>query len=124
MSYLFKQDSRAAAYGGHLLGRIKVISAQTRAEIDIWPELRGWGERRRRELESFLDAYLVEYPTRSTCLEYGRLVAAARKHGFQVPYSDAWHAATALTLGVPLVTHNARNFEGIPDLRVITEARP
>jgi len=103
------------------VGKIKVMSAQTRAEIDVWPEVRGWGERRRQELERFLDPYLVEYPTRSTCLLYGKLVAEARKLGFQLSASDAWHAATALNLGVPLVTHNARHFQGIQNLTVITE---
>jgi len=33
----------------------------------------------------------------------------------------AWHAATALLLHVPLVTHNAADFEGIEGLEILTE---
>jgi predicted nucleic acid-binding protein len=35
---------------------------------------------------------------------------------------DAWIAATALTHGCPLVTHNAADFQGIAGLIVISEA--
>jgi predicted nucleic acid-binding protein len=34
---------------------------------------------------------------------------------------DAWIAATALEQGYLLVTHNARDFHGIPGLTTITE---
>lgn len=121
VSFLFKQDSRAARYEPHLLNRILVLSAQARAELYAWPRVRNWGEARRRELERALADYLVEYPDDRMCRLYAEVVAEARSRGFQLPASDAWHAATALSLGVALVTHNARHFEGIPDLTVITE---
>lgn len=35
--------------------------------------------------------------------------------------ADAWIAATALLYGVPLVTHNRKDFEGIDGLVVISE---
>jgi predicted nucleic acid-binding protein len=38
--------------------------------------------------------------------------------------ADAWMAATALTLGCPLVTHNATDYQGIRGLVIITEPGP
>jgi tRNA(fMet)-specific endonuclease VapC len=124
VSFLFKRDSRAAPYRAHLLGKVRVLSAQARAEFHIWPNERNWGPRRRQDLELFLSPYVVEYPTPRICQIYGELVADARKRGFQVPEGDAWHAATALGLGAPLVTHNARNYRGISHLIVMTEPSP
>ena len=120
-SFLFKRDSRAARYEPHLLGK---ISAQARAELCSWPNQRNWGATRRQELEQFLTPYVIEYPDDRLCRLYGETVADARKRGYQVPASDAWHAVTALSLGVPLVTHNARNFQGIPALSLIFEPDP
>jgi predicted nucleic acid-binding protein len=34
---------------------------------------------------------------------------------------DAWVAATALYLDLPLVTHNAAHYRDVPGLRLITE---
>jgi len=38
-----------------------------------------------------------------------------------IQVADAWIAATALALDVPLVTHNAVDFEGIEGLEILTE---
>ncbi|MDR2115483.1 MAG: hypothetical protein LBP87_03785 [Planctomycetaceae bacterium] len=38
-----------------------------------------------------------------------------------ISIQDAWIAATALALGCPLLTHNAKDFENIPGLEIITE---
>jgi predicted nucleic acid-binding protein len=124
VSFLFKKDTRAVRYEPHLLGKVRVLSAQARAEFHIWPNERAWGEQRRQQLEQFLSHYLVEYPNERICRIYGEMVADARKRGFQVPEGDAWHAATALSLDVPLVTHNERNYRGIQNLQVITEPGP
>jgi predicted nucleic acid-binding protein len=121
VSYLYKRDSRAERYRRHLDGRLTILSAQTLAELYHWPERRNWGSLRREELESFLQDYHVHYPDRETCRLYGSLTAAAQRAGYVVPPTDAWHAATALRLGVPLVTHNARDFQGVPTLVVLTE---
>jgi predicted nucleic acid-binding protein len=48
-------------------------------------------------------------------------VAAVRRGGRQITANDAWIAATAIHLGVPLVTHNAGHYRGVPDLQVVTE---
>ncbi|MFN3648250.1 MAG: type II toxin-antitoxin system VapC family toxin [Armatimonadota bacterium] len=121
-SFLFKQDSRAARYAPHLIGKVLVLSAQSRAELYTWPLLRNWGRPRREALEHSLRSYVIEYPDDRICRIYGELVADTRSRGFQISAGDAWHAATALSLGVPLVTHNARHFLGVTGLELITES--
>ena len=39
-------------------------------------------------------------------------------------FAAAWVAATAIYLDLPLVTHNARHYAGVPGLEVITEPDP
>jgi predicted nucleic acid-binding protein len=36
--------------------------------------------------------------------------------------ADAWIAATALQLGVPLVTHNVGDYAGVSGLAILSEA--
>ena len=67
---------RAELYRPHLANRVPIISAQTLAEIYLWPEVRNWGERRRRELIRFLQDYAVEYPDDEICRRYAEVNAA------------------------------------------------
>lgn len=41
-----------------------------------------------------------------------------------LPANDRWIAACALRHSIPLITHNHRDFDGIPNLNVISEADP
>ena len=123
VSFLLKRDTRAELYSRHLEGRRPVISAQTLAELRHWPVFRHWGERRRRELDGFLQGYPVIYPNEEICRIWGEITARAALAGKSMPGLDAWHAATALFLDVPLVTHNPSHYAGVPELSVITEAK-
>jgi predicted nucleic acid-binding protein len=123
VSFLFKRDTRAELYRRHLEGRRPVISAQTLAELYHWPIFRQWGQRRRRELRHFLEAYPVIYPDAEVCRLWGEITARAALAGRPLPATDAWQAATALYLGVPLVTHNPKNYQGAVSLVIITEAK-
>lgn len=49
---------------------------------------------------------------------YGHIRADLERRGTPIGALDLLIAATALALGVPLVTHNAREFEQVPRLRV------
>ena len=46
--------------------------------------------------------------------------SAREKKGRPITFADAWIAAAALQLNVPLATHNARDYAGIPNLVVLT----
>jgi tRNA(fMet)-specific endonuclease VapC len=47
---------------------------------------------------------------------------SARRNGRPISAADAWVAATALHLDVPLVTHNKSDFLGVDLLTVISES--
>jgi predicted nucleic acid-binding protein len=48
---------------------------------------------------------------------------SARRNGRPIATADAWVAATALHLGVALITHNKNHFIGVDGLTVISENR-
>jgi predicted nucleic acid-binding protein len=49
-------------------------------------------------------------------------MVTARRAGRRLETADAWIAATAVLYDAPLITHNARDYLGVPGLKVITEA--
>jgi predicted nucleic acid-binding protein len=48
-------------------------------------------------------------------------MAERKRNGKPIALNDAWIAACTLRHGVPLVTHNAKDFIGITGLEIITE---
>ena len=68
--------------------------------------------------EFILDAEIV-YPDDDLCSLWARLRSIARETGRAVSVPDCWIAATALSLELPLATNNRRDFEHIPNLRLL-----
>ncbi|MFN8538831.1 MAG: PIN domain-containing protein [Thermomicrobiales bacterium] len=122
LSLILKRDTRAADYLPHLTGSIGVLSFMTLAELYRWPEERDWGPRRRGELARVLEPYEVAYPDDALCRRWAILIATVKRAGRPLPLADSWIAATALHLGLSLVTHNPGDFVGIGGLRIISEA--
>jgi tRNA(fMet)-specific endonuclease VapC len=120
ISYLFRQHTLAERYVALLRDRIPILTAQTVAELYSWPERRNWGAERRRQLEEFIQRYPVIYPNQEICRCWGEAVAGALRVGNPLPATDAWQAATALYLRVPLVTHNPGDYAGVARLDVVT----
>ncbi len=121
VSYLFKKDTRGDLYRPHVEGRIGIIAAQTRAELELWMRERDWGERRRTELREDLQRYVFAPFDEAMCEGWARAVDSARRVGRPILVADAWVAATALAYSVPLVTHNPDDFAGVAGLSVISE---
>lgn len=121
MSFLFKGDTRGNAYIPHLDGRLAIIAAQTRAELERWTLERNWGGRRKDALRTHLRNFVLDAPDESVCLQWARVMDGARRQGRPISTADAWIAATALAYGVPLVTHNAADFAAVAGLTVISE---
>ncbi len=122
LSLILKRDTRATAYLPHLIGSIGIISFITLAELYRWPKERHWGAVRRADLARLLARYAVSYPDDALCRRWALLLADAKRHGRPLPFADSWIAATALHYQVALVTHNPRDFQGIGELTVISEA--
>lgn len=121
VSYTFKRDSRHLRYQQHLDNKILAISFMTIAELDLWAASRSWEARKQAELEAFLAPYTIVESSRELCRIWGDTCNGAKRSGRIIESSDAWIAATALLYHVPLITHNAKDFDWIVGLTVISE---
>ena len=122
LSFLYKRDTRAKLYEPHLNDPPFIVSFMSLAELRRWALERNWGEDRRQRLENYLTRYLVLHSDDLMCNHWAQAMQSARLHGRPIAPSDAWIAATALLLEIPLVTHNGAHYSGIAGLRVISEA--
>jgi tRNA(fMet)-specific endonuclease VapC len=122
VSFLFRNDSRAALYRPHLAGRVLTISFMTLAELDQWSLERNWGAARQQRLAEHLADYTVYPYDRDLCRWWATVRVASRRLGRPIEVADAWIAATALLYGIPLITHNPGHFVNVPGLAVISEA--
>lgn len=123
VSYLFKSDTRAELYRPHLTGKVLVISFMTLAELDRWAISKRWGLKRRGQMTAHLRQFVVMPYDRALCLRWAEACCSAERSGYVVETADAWIAATALLLDIPLVTNNPDDFRGIDGLTVLTAAR-
>jgi tRNA(fMet)-specific endonuclease VapC len=121
VSFFFKGDTRAALYKPHLDGRLQIIAAQTRAELELWTLLHNWGGRRRDALHDYLKDFLFAEVDESVCLRWAEVQDDGQRRGRPISLSDTWIAATALVYNVPLVTHNPNDFRHVAGLTVISE---
>lgn len=94
-----------------LAGKSIALSFITVGELYLWAELRSWGERRRQELEAWLDRVPVLVSDNLVASKWARLTAAARRRGRPRPANDTWVAACCLANEVPLLTYNRDDFE-------------
>ncbi len=123
-SFLLKNDTRAASYVPRLSGHMLTISFQTLAEMELWALAAGWDARRRQQLARYLRRYIVLDSSPALCRRWAEVLDDARRRGRPIATADAWIAATALLLGVPLVTHNRDDFSSVTGLTVISESTP
>lgn len=109
----------AEAYRPLVEGRPFIISFVTLAEIRFGAHLAGWGKPRLQRLEQRLAHATVVWPGPELVASYvdlrARCVRAGHALGQKDHEADRWIAATALWLGVPLVSHDAifRDLDGV-----------
>lgn len=123
VSYLFRRDNRAQLYRPHLLGKAWTVSFMTVAEVEWGMLHRGWGAARRALMERHLQRFAVVYADRIVCHLWAEVTQSARRKGRPILTSDAWIAATAIRLNIPLVTNNPDDFTAVNGLTVLTAAR-
>lgn len=117
-----KGGGLANADAPHMQGRLLAISFITVGELYFGAEKASWGEKKRTRLETVLRNFIVIPYDDEIARCYGRLLAERQRAGKPIAPNDAWIVACAVRLGIPLLTHNAKDFEGISGLDVITEA--
>lgn len=102
-----------------LAGRRFLISFQTLAEIRYGLQRRQWGEERLRRAEAHIGRAEVVWPGPALLVTFVALRVACEQAGHALGQAqhdtDRWIAATAVHLGLPLVSHD-RVFAGAPGL--------
>jgi tRNA(fMet)-specific endonuclease VapC len=122
-SFLNKQgDTRAELYRPHVMGKTIALSFISVGELYVWTIKRQWSARRIAALEQHVKAAVIVPYDLELCREYGR-VKTSLPVGKTVAANDLWIATCAIRHSIPLVTHNAKHFEYIPRLSVITEIK-
>ena len=103
-----------------------MISFITVAETYRGAYKKNWGPRRMAELATHLRRFAVVPSSLQVCLSYAQISNRAEARGRPVATADAFIAACALSLNIPLLTNNVRHFEGIEGLTVLSvqPARP
>ena len=124
VSFIFNRHPFSVPYLDLLAGNELVTSFMTLAEIRLGILQAKWGPRRRTEFEQYLDRYELHFPDEASCGTWARVTLDAQSRGLVLSPQDAWIAATALDLAAPLVTHNARHFEGVSGLKIHTAYSP
>lgn len=103
-SLILRNSPELSAYQPYIQGANIYLSFQTIAEIRYGALLKNWGRRRRQELEAFLGSYTILGYTDELADRWAKVMLEARQAGRRLEAGDAWIAATALLLGVPLLT--------------------
>lgn len=121
LSFIFKHDSRGAAYTTHLAGKEIIISFMTLAELNQWAIRSNWGPSRKQKLDAYRKPFTVFHSDEDLCLKWAQVMEDARRNGRSIQTADGWVAATALLHDIPVVTHNRKHFVGVDGLTVISE---
>ena len=124
ISFLFKRDTRAKLYEPHLSGRQLVVSFMSVAELYRWAAENNWGAKRIADLETKLRKFIICPVDPKLCQIWAEVMSEGTKNGKPIQTADAWVAATALSFGIPLVSHNAKHFQCVGGLSLITEPEP
>jgi toxin FitB len=93
-----------------LTNRTWCITFVTHGELWKWADMRSWGPRTRRDLETWLASVVVLPYNRQISRIWGSISAAAYRRGRPPPMNDAWIAACCLARGLPLATFNVKDF--------------
>lgn len=117
--YLIKQQppSVLERFLSHPVGDIG-ISSITVAELDYGASKSRQASKNRMALDHFIAPLDVAAFDREAASVYGRIRAALEQKGTPIGAMDLLIAAHAISLGVPLVTNNAREFRRVSGLKV------
>lgn len=88
----------------------------------MWPKANNWGPQKIADLKRRISLTQIIPYDMFLCETYADLKDRITKAGSPVPDNDLWIAATAVRHSIPLVTHNRRNFDDIPNLVLICHA--
>jgi tRNA(fMet)-specific endonuclease VapC len=119
-SLFFRRDSRSLQYDTDVRGKVRCLSFATVAELRFGAIAGGWHEPRRQQLEAAIELTVILPGDNQTTQHWAQIKAARHRLGRPIASEDCWIASTALRHGIPLITHNRRDYENIPGLQLIS----
>ena len=119
VSYMSRRDPRGQAFSDLIGERPTGITLLSVAESRKGAVYSDWGDREIAYLHAFLSRFFVVEFNAEIANVCGGLLGCCKQIGVSISWPDAWAAATALWLDVPLVAHD-RDLERVPGLRVLT----
>ncbi len=96
------------------------VSVHAVCELYVGVELTSHPEEERGQIDHLLSTMTVEVPGAEFPETYARLLVGLQARGMTVATMDLLIATAALCANAPLVTRNARHFERIQDLQLLT----
>jgi predicted nucleic acid-binding protein len=120
LSFAVKRDTRAALYANDIQGKLACVALMTVAELHCWPIENRWGRAKTERLERAIDSYALLMPDHDTARLWAQVLVARKRVGRPMLPGDCWIAATALRHGIPLITHNSADYQGVAGLKIIT----
>jgi tRNA(fMet)-specific endonuclease VapC len=103
-----------------LHGRSLAVSIVTIGDIEYGMASRGWSDPRRGQMRRLLGRFTSIPAEDETARLWARVQTECERKGRPIGFAHAWIAATALLLDIPLVNHNAKDYESIDALTIIT----
>jgi predicted nucleic acid-binding protein len=119
ISYMFKRTPLGDAYTELIDSRLTGITLLAVSESRQGVVYGNWGTKKLQELDTFLSDFVLLESNAEIPNVCGGLLGRCKQIGRAVSWPDAWAAATAIWLDVPLVTHDW-DVERVPGLRVLT----
>ncbi|HLX60144.1 MAG TPA: PIN domain-containing protein [Planctomycetota bacterium] len=119
ISYVCKKHSIGERYAPYLSDKIWYISFITLAELQFGAKKDKWGIKKLKKLEERL-AQTRMLPFHDKIIaEYVRIRVHLESIGRPLQFEDLWIAASACAYDLPLVSHNRKDFQNIPGLKLI-----
>jgi len=97
-----------------------VISFMTLGEMRHGALDARWGQRKCDMLEAYLADFSVLHSDSPLCSTWAAVRSESQRKGHPIGSADAWIAATALALSVPLVTNNPKDYRHLEKLQLIS----
>jgi tRNA(fMet)-specific endonuclease VapC len=119
-SLFFRRDTRGVRYDPEVRGRVRCLSFASVAELRFGAIAAGWQDRRVQQLEAAIARTVILHGDDLTVRHWAQVKATRQRLGRPISSEDCWIAATALRHGLPLLTHNAKDYSHIPDLRIVS----
>ena len=119
-SMFFRGDTRSSPYEADIRAKVRCLSFASVAELRFGAMIAGWGETRRRQLEDAIAQCVILSADNAVTVLWAQVKAERQRVGHPIASEDCWVAATALRHGIPLLTHNAKDFGRIPQLTLVT----